>query len=189
MLRPGLRHPVPAAAHGRPLQTVLQHVRQRRFLRHRLPGQGVGRRAAHEPPAVHLLPRMERQRAIVSVPDAGHGPVAHLGDRLLHADALLVRVRQAAAQLGLFALRRQHPRGRGARVGVGRRAGNQRRHGRNGRHDRPGRGEKVFGHRRDERASQPGPQPGQRLGRRGQPTIGLISGAESQIAAAIVHRR
>ena len=110
MFGSGLRHSVPSTAGGGALQKVLQHVRKRSLLRHRLhlPCSRWG--AVDRPGTVHLLPGLERRRAAVSIPHVGHGPVADFGRGLFPADAIHLRIGQTSAQLGRAALRGQHPR-------------------------------------------------------------------------------
>lgn len=61
VLRPGLRHPVPAVDHGRPFQTLLQHVRVAVRVHRGVLHTDGRRRTVVGPQADDLLSRLGRR--------------------------------------------------------------------------------------------------------------------------------
>lgn len=96
VLRPRLRHPVPAADHGSALQAPLQHVRLARRVHCRVLHTDGRRRTTAGPEADDTLPRVGRRETIVPVPDHRHVVLAvHVSLRLVvHKVSLRVRGRQ-----------------------------------------------------------------------------------------------
>ena len=91
---------VPAASNGRPLQTFLQHLRQLWLLTSSVPWPGC-----------RVVSRSSTTPTGTAARNCflGHGLVARLGRCLFHVDAILVRVRQVAAQLEHPAMRHHIP--------------------------------------------------------------------------------
>lgn len=91
VLRPGLRDPVPAVDHGRPFQTLLQHVRVAVRVHRGVLHPNGRRRTAVGPRAHDLLSRVGRRKTTVPVQDHGHALFA------VHADIRLVGIKVSGA--------------------------------------------------------------------------------------------
>lgn len=84
VLRPGVRHTVPAADHGGPLQAPLQHVRLAGRVHSRVLHTHGRRRTVAGPEADDTLPRVGRRETAVPVPDHRHALLAvHVGIRVV----------------------------------------------------------------------------------------------------------
>lgn len=115
VLRSRVRHPVPAAVDGGPLQGILQHLRQPRSLHHRFCRQDIWRRTHNVLASTNQIPGLRRGNsdAAVSVQDVLHATVAYHSGGSLLVDQVGLRDGSVGPRIRFLPLRCQYSRRRG----------------------------------------------------------------------------